>query len=228
MKAKFGAIVVAGSGKLGGHVASKNRSGAYFRTKVTPINPQSSAQVGARAVLTLLAQNWRGLTEGERTAWNSAVQGFKSTNIFGDIVNPSGLNLYTRLNANILNGGGTVITAPPAPGEAPNYITFSAVGDESGQTLAVTFSPSPVPANTAYILEATEQVSPGVTFLKNKYRKLKTIAAAATSPNAAGAAYIARFGALVAGQKIGLRMKAIDLTTGLVSQATSAIITVVP
>ena len=37
MKTKFGAIIVAGSGKINGFVASKNRAGAYLRTKVTPV-----------------------------------------------------------------------------------------------------------------------------------------------------------------------------------------------
>jgi hypothetical protein len=44
MKMKFGAIVTEGRGKIGGHVASKNKSGAYLRTKVTPVNRQSVAQ----------------------------------------------------------------------------------------------------------------------------------------------------------------------------------------
>jgi len=44
MKMKFGAIVVDGRGKIGGHVASKNRGGAYLRTKVTPSNPQTGYQ----------------------------------------------------------------------------------------------------------------------------------------------------------------------------------------
>jgi len=58
MKIKFGAIVVAGSGKIGGHVASKNRGGAYLRTKVTPTNPNSPAQAGARALLASLSTGW--------------------------------------------------------------------------------------------------------------------------------------------------------------------------
>ena len=39
MKIKFGSEVVDGRGKIGGHVYSKNKGGAYKRTKVTPSNP---------------------------------------------------------------------------------------------------------------------------------------------------------------------------------------------
>ena len=101
MKAKFGAIVVDGRGKIGGHVASKNRSGSYFRTKVTPVNPQSARQSAVRATLSSFSASWRGLNQNRRDAWNSAVGSFTKTNVFGDTVTPTGKNLYTALNANL-------------------------------------------------------------------------------------------------------------------------------
>jgi len=85
MKIKFGALVVDGRGKIGGHVASKNRGGAYLRTKVTPVNPQTSFQNAVRNRLTAFAQAWRGLAASQRAAWNSSVSDFSKTDIFGDI-----------------------------------------------------------------------------------------------------------------------------------------------
>jgi hypothetical protein len=49
-KIKFGMMMTDARGKLGGHVFSKNRSGAYVRTKVTPVNGQTTAQTGVRAI----------------------------------------------------------------------------------------------------------------------------------------------------------------------------------
>ena len=49
MKAKFGSFIVDGRGKVNGHVISKNRAGSYIRTKVTPVNPRSTAQLTQRA-----------------------------------------------------------------------------------------------------------------------------------------------------------------------------------
>ena len=85
MKAKFGSIVVAGSGKIGGHVASRNRGGAYFRTKVTPVNPNTPAQAAVKSRLTTQAQAWRSLTAAQRAQWNAAVADFARTDIFGDL-----------------------------------------------------------------------------------------------------------------------------------------------
>lgn len=218
MKAKFGAIVVDGRGKLGGHVASKNRAGAYFRTKVTPVNPQTSYQTAVRALFASLSQAWRSLTEAQRDAWNAAVINFQKTDIFGDLKNPTGINLFVRLNTNIVNAGGTQIDLPPVVTDTPAPVEFSAIADESGQTLAITFAPTPVPANTAYVVEATQQVSPGKNFLKNLFRQISVLAPAATSPNPTGGAYTTKFGAIVEGQKIGIRIKAVDLLTGITSQ----------
>lgn len=58
MKIKYGAGIVDGSGKLNGWVASKNRGGSYMRTKVTPLNPSTSAQQNARGILGSLSTQW--------------------------------------------------------------------------------------------------------------------------------------------------------------------------
>src|SRR5690606_27930634 len=53
MKVQFSGLgVVAGSGKIQGTVAARNRSGAYLRVKVTPVNPQTTYQQAARQRLT--------------------------------------------------------------------------------------------------------------------------------------------------------------------------------
>lgn len=219
MKVKFGALVVDGRGKVGGHVLSKNRGGAYMRTKVTPINPQTSFQTDVRARLTEFSQGWRELTANERTAWNSAVGNFTKTDVFGDIKKPSGINLYVRLNSNIQLGGGAAITEPPALTSAPPVVEPTATATAAVPSLSIAYTNSPVPADTAYVIEATSQQSPGKSFLKNQYRVLTVLPAADATPENALAAYTARFGVLVAGQKIGVRMYAVDLLTGIKGQA---------
>ena len=220
MKAKFGSIVVDGRGKLGGHVYSKNRGGAYVRTKVTPVNPQTTSQLLVRSIFTMLSQGWRALTDVQRSAWNSAVDNFQRTDIFGDIKKPSGINLYMRLNQNIINAGGSAIDTPPAPGDSPENVTFSSAPNGTAPALSIVFAPTPVPADTAYVVEATASLSPGKSFIKNQYRVIKTIPAAGATPNNALAAYEAKFGALIAGQLVGIRIKAVNVLTGVTSSAT--------
>ena len=73
MLIKFGSIVTRGSGKLGGHVFSRNRGGAYIRTNQTPSNPQTAFQQSGRATFTELTQGWSALTQNERDSWNNAI-----------------------------------------------------------------------------------------------------------------------------------------------------------
>jgi hypothetical protein len=213
MKAKFGAIVVAGSGKINGFVASRNRAGAYFRTKVTPVNPQTEAQLEVRSRLTTYSQAWRGLTDAQRAAWNGAVQAFARTDIFGDLKNPSGFNLYQRLNNNLVTVGAAAITLPPVPDEVLTVLLQTLAGAAGAGTLSMGLSGA-VPAGTAVKVFATAPQSPGVSFVKSEYRLLTVLAAAAATPVALGAAYEARFGDLVAGQKIFVRIVFVNTATG--------------
>lgn len=221
MKIKFGSIIVDGRGKVGGHVMSKNRSGNYMRTKVTPSNPNTSFQASVRSILTGLSQGWRGLTQAARDSWNNAVSDYSGTDIFGDIKNPSGINLYVKLNANLSEVGASTIGLPPLPESVP-AVTLGAITATAGvPSFSIAFGVSPVPADTAYIVRATAQISPGKKFVKNLYRNFAQLDASDTTPFDALADYNARFGTLVAGQKIGVEIIAVNLNTGQKGTAVS-------
>jgi hypothetical protein len=217
MKMKFGALVVAGRGKIGGHVASQNRGGAYLRTKVTPVNPQSSAQLNVRSRLTGFSQAWSELDEVERLAWNAAVGDFARTDIFGDLRNPSGFNLYQRLNNNLAIVGQAPLRYPPLPSAVGSCfatkLTF-ALGELS---VVVTLS-NTVPSDTAVQVWATPPVSAGKSFVKSQYRLITVLDAAATSPADISEAYVVKFGdGAQEGQKVFVKTVAVNTSTGQVS-----------
>lgn len=226
MKMKFGAIVVDGRGKIGGHVASKNRGGAYLRTKVTPTNPNTTFQAAVRNRLTSFSQSFRSLTASQIAAWNSAVSDFAKTDIFGDIKQPSGINLFMKLNSNLAEVGVASISVPPLPSEVEPVITVTATATAGVPSLSVVFTPTPVPANTAFILRATAQQSAGVSNFSGKFRNIDVLDAASASPENALAAYTAKFGILVAGRKIALELIPVNKTTGQKGQAVSTTLVV--
>lgn len=211
---KFGAIVVDGRGKVGGHVASKNRYGAYLRTKVTPVNPQSTDQIEVRNRLSGLAQDWRDLSADQRLAWNNAVSDYKKTDIFGDIQNPTGFNLFVKLNANLLNIGEAQQSAPPLPGSPAALTAISATADVSDALITVTFAPA-VGADNHYKVEATPALSAGKSFVKSEYRQIDVLDVADVSPLAIQAAWMAKFGSFpAAGTKIFIKFTPILDATG--------------
>lgn len=213
MKAKFGAIVVAGSGKIGGHVASHNRAGAYFRTKVTPVNPQSTAQLAVRNRLGTRSQAWRGLTDVQRSAWIGAVSAFAKTDIFGDLKNPTGFNLYQKLNNNLVTVGAAPIAVPPIP-DAVATVSVTSITPAAGTGAVPMVLSGAVPSDTAVKVFATAPQSPGVSFVKSEYRLITTLPAATATPVALGTAYTTKFGSFTAGQKIFFKIVFTSTETG--------------
>jgi len=211
MKAKWGALIVDGRGKLGGHVASKNRAGSYLRTKVTPSNPQTIFQQGARNLLTSFSQGWRALSDTQRAAWNAAVQAFGRTNVFGDLVKPSGKNLFTRLNVNLSNAGQSTITDPPQP-EGAGEVTAGTAVATNGGAYSIAHTGSTV-GHTVQVW-ATPGVSPGRKYVRQEFRLLGTFAGGAASPYVATGTYTGRFGEAAVGTRVAFRLVSVNNTTG--------------
>lgn len=214
MKMKFGAIVTDGRGKIGGQVASKNRSCAYLRTKVTPVNRNTDAQIAARSRFTQLSQAWRGLTEVQIAAWNAAVSGYASTNIFGDLRNPSGINLFQSLNNVLLSIGESMLTNPPAPAEVAAVTIASFTATSGTPTMVLTLNGA-VPTDTAVKIYATAGLSAGISFVKSELRYLGKFDAAHAAALDIESIYVAKFGAIPAvGTKIFVEAEPVNTNTG--------------
>lgn len=214
MKIKFGSLVVDGSGKIGGHVAARNRSGAYLRTKVTPVNLQSPAQTAVRNRLASLSTGFSALSASAIAAWNNAVDLYKSTNIFGDSVKPSGANLYQKLNNNLLRIGEAAITVPPAPVALPVIETGVLAAAHAG-AITVTFTNDPVVTDSVIEVSATPAMSPGKNFVKSEFRLIGNMPAIAAHVTTLTTLYNAKFGAVgAAGQKVFVRLVQVSTVTG--------------
>jgi hypothetical protein len=214
MKLKFGAIVVDGRNKIGGHVLSKNRAGAYMRTKVTPVNPRSSYQSNVRERLSAISSAWRGLQATEILAWNAAVDIWKKTDIFGDLKKPSGFNLFQRLNNNILMCLGIQITVPPSPVAISAYHTFAAA-IVSATSIILTWLPDSTIGNDTLIISATPGLSKGISFAKSQFRVIKYAASTDATPYTITTEYIAKFGSVpITGQKVFFKLQVFNGITG--------------
>lgn len=230
MKIKFGAIVTDGRNKIGGHVASKNRAGNYLRTKVTPVNPQTTAQTTVRNRLAGISSGWRGLTADQRAAWNAAVSDYAKTDIFGDLKSPTGFNLYQRLNNNLVTCGESQITDPPAVVAVDAFTSLGLAAEDGtvAESLSMTFAPA-VAADHLVKVYATPPLSAGISFVKSEYRLIAILPNSDTSPFDALSDYQAVFGSTGdAGQKIFVKVVQVEEVTGIagIPLETSAIVTV--
>jgi hypothetical protein len=212
MKIKWGAFMVDGRGQIGGQVASKNRSGAYMRNKVTPANPNSTAQVAVRNMLATASSSWSLLTAVQRTAWDSASQDWSSTNIFGDGVLPTGKNLFTKLNINLMNVGSTMISDVPAKVSVPVIIATDIIMDLSNQTIFI--DPIVVEVGYSYLFSATAVQSSGTSFFKGKFRNIAVIPNPTAGQTDLYQAYVERFGIPEVGANVQVEIKLVNTTTG--------------
>jgi len=196
-------------GKLGGQVFSKNKGGAYVRTKVTPTNPQSADQTTVRALFGAISQAWSALTAAQIAAWNTAVEEWKSTDIFGDLLAPTGKELHQRLNNQLQVVGGSAITSPPAKVALPNSpITVATIAIAA---TTITFTGVYTTTGTYVQVFGTTQVSNGTSFVKNKLRDIYSVDAASIVAADIWTAYVAKFGAPILGDKIFLAVKYVGL-----------------
>lgn len=207
-KIKMGMVVTDARGKLGGQVFSKNRSGAYVRTKVTPVNPQTSFQMASRQLLGSLSSGWSGLTDEQRKQWNDAVNDWQRTDVFGDLRKPTGKNLFTELNKNLLQSGtGTLMTIPPEKQEIPIISLASPYFDTTVPEFSVGFGI--VPAKTIAQIMATPPLSAGTSFIKDRLRVIGYVSAGAMVDTANAEMYIAKFGMPPAGSNVHVAVKLI-------------------
>lgn len=110
MKAKFGSIIVDGSGKLGGTDVMHNRSKNILRTRSIPRNRQSNSQHVQRGLFRTIKNSWRLLTESQRSSWNKAANTrnyFKSKSGSNFL---SGEQFFTSCNLNLSSINESTIT----------------------------------------------------------------------------------------------------------------------
>lgn len=207
-KIKLGAIVVAMSGKLGGHVFAKNTGGAYMRTKTTPTNPQTVFQTVVRSIFAAISSAWSALTDAQRTSFRDKVPEYARTDVFGDLKNPTGKALYQRLNQNLEISEQAQIQVAPNPTVIPSaLITFS------NYIIAATFSFTTTGDSTGsqILVFATPALSQGTAFVKNKLRQISVLPGGVDVNVDIRTAYEDRFGAGVVGDNIFIAAKYINV-----------------
>jgi hypothetical protein len=223
-KIKFGNIVADARGKLGGVVYSRNRGGAYVRSKVTPVNPQSPYQLAVRARLADLSGRWHAdLTEAIRLQWEAFATAHPRVDVFGEQRVLSGLAMYQALNGIALGGGGARMDGPPVDLDVVALTAMTAELDTSTPLLNITFAGTPLGAGIKLYVWATPAISSTRTFWKPQLRFLGVSAAAQASPFDAMAMWNARFGSTPnPDEAVGLLVATVDVLKGAVSVGLSA------
>lgn len=163
------------SGSIGGITASHNKGGAYFRSRVVPVNPATPAQGIVRQLMGTLAARWAAiLSPAQRDAWDTYALNVPLLNRLGESVNVTGLNMYQRSNIpREQNGLARVDNAP----------TVFTLGDFTAPTVASLTPPTAMSLNftvadgwvsedgAAMLIYGSRQQNQSILFFKGPYRQ---------------------------------------------------------
>lgn len=199
------------SGSVAGTTSSRNRFGQYRRTRAIPVNPNSQAQTDTRGAFSAASALWRTISQANRDSWNYAALSQPRVDALGQSITLSGFQLFVGTNSLLTIVGASIRSDAPT-GTFLATPTIDIDDDSIAGPIALLFTVSPVPADTAYVIFSSPPLSPGITFNRD-YRYLTQFNAADVTPTAIGTALATKWGATLVGQKYLLKVKAV-ITNG--------------
>lgn len=192
------------SGSYAQMTASRNRFGQYWRTRATPVNPSTTFQLNQRARLTTNAAAWRDLTDAQRAGWLSLGLLITRTDSLGQTYDLNGFLAYCSVNNNKLDAGDAAVADAPAIVTPADLLTATVT--LTAVAFSVAYTATPLAAGNRLFIFASPQRSAGTKF-NGDYRLIAVTAAAAASPANILAAYTARLGVPVVGNRIFLSLQ---------------------
>lgn len=197
------------SGRMDGNVMMRNGRGRAF---VVPALVRNNYTMTQRGLFSTFSSTYAGLTAAQVDAWRNFT--IDITNRFGQAKIVRGKEAFVALNVNLAMVGSASISDPPVFVGVPAIVTLAVTATAPG-TLALAFTATPTDADVAHLVFATAPLGNGITRPSaSAYRLIDVIPPATATPFAAGAAYVAKFGNLIAGDKVFVSLTAVDINTG--------------
>ena len=184
MKIKFASTIAQGSGSLGGTTFSRNRYGAYARSKILPVNPNTARQSAVRSAFSTLNALWSGLTAAQRQAWETYGLNTTAVDSMGNSIVLPGRQWFVGNNALRLQAGLSIVEAGPTTFGLPN-MTKPVPTITAGDPISLAFTATDEWATAvggALLLFTSRPKAPVVNFFKGPYVYAGKVAGAATAP----------------------------------------------
>lgn len=165
---------------------------------------------------------WRTLTGAQRAGWGDLGMSMVRSDSLGQSYSLTGFQAFCSVNNTLAAAGTAGVTAAPGLVTPAGLLTGTLTA--TAATLSVGFTTTPLGAGVKLAVFASPQRSAGRAF-EGDFRELQVSAAAAASPLDIFAAYSAKFGAPVVGNRIFV--SAVTTIGGFQSGAfiTSAVVT---
>jgi hypothetical protein len=141
---------------------------------------------------------WRALTSAQRAGWAALGLNMQRTDSLGQTYTLNGFLAYCSVNNNKLAAGDAAVSDAPAISTPADLL--SATITLTSAAFSVAYTATPLAAGTRLFISVSPQKSAGRNF-NGDYRLITVTAAAAASPANILAAYTARLGVPVTGNR---------------------------
>lgn len=196
-------LTIPQSGSLAGQTASRNRFGQYLRNRSIPVNPNSTQQGVVRSRLSVNAAAWRALTNAQRAGWSDLGLSMARTDSLGQSYTLTGFQAYCSVNNNLSACGTSNVS--DAPGLSTPSGLLTATITLTAAAFSVAYTATPLATGVKLMTFVSPQRSAGRSF-EGDFRLLAVSAAAAATPANIYAAYVAKFGVPIVGNRIFLSL----------------------
>ena len=229
---KMGALAQDVRGSLNGTVFSRNRGGAYVRSKVSPVQPVSHWSSAVRQGFKAVSQRWATtLTDAQRADWIAFANLHPFVNVFGDSIVLSGVAMFQAVNQRVRLCGGAWLDDAPETFVVGDLGSVSVVATAAGgvYTAVSVLAENPVPYGGGLTVMMTQVTPAGRQIQKNDYRLINQVSRVVF---ASGVDFhsdvLTRFPAerVRAGDIVGFLVAPIDLSTGAIGPGVSVRVTV--
>ena len=92
-------LIAQASGSIAGATFSRNRGGAYVRSRVRGVNPNSPAQSRVRTTFSQWASAYAALTLSQKRTWEVYAENAVFLNALGDPIIPPAISIYVGANS---------------------------------------------------------------------------------------------------------------------------------
>lgn len=168
------------------------------------MNPNSAPQGVQRARMSAASATWRTLTGAQRAGWTDLAAEVNRTDSLGQSYTLTGFSCFCMVNMNKAAAGDAQVTDAPLMVTPAAILTLAITLTAAAFSLA--YTATPLGAGVRLCTYVSLQRSAGRAF-EGDYRLLSVSAAAAASPANIYAAYVARFGLPVVGNRIFVQCK---------------------
>jgi len=214
------------SGSISGQTFSRNRYGAYIRSRTKPVVSTSAQALLAKARLGNVSSQWSALAAAARASWATWAAEHPVVNRLGQSIILTGHACYVQLNTRLDKAGDTWLTAPPISAAPTPLLTATLTADIGAGSTELAFTATPLGTDDRIWLTAAVVDSEGINYIKNITKLISVTAKAQATGYDYKTDIEARFGTLIVGQRIVVFAAVFDSATGLLSSPLRAEATV--